>query len=294
MLYEHYQLKEHITISSLVTCYYFELSKTYQYSGERHDFWEIIYIDKGEVEAETDSGCYKLNQGDLLFHEPNDFHKIGSNGKIAPNVFIVSFVCHSSSMLFFTKNKRFHLNNEERFLLVQLMKEGLNAFGPNPIDSSPRTLSFLENSPFACEQMFKMYLEMLLIRFIRNGQPLNPNRPLSSTRENQAADLSDKIIAYLKNNLDQRLTLDHLSAVFNMGRTQLNLLFKKATGTGIISYANELKLGQAKIYIREEAYNMSEIAELLGFSSVHHFSRHFKKETGMAPTEYANTIKAHL
>lgn len=245
MSYEYYPLKDEITINSIVSCYYFELSKTFQYDGEKHDFWELIYVDKGEVEAETDSGCYTLKQGDLLFHEPDDFHRIRSNGMIAPNVFIVTFVCHSSAVRFFTENKRFQLLNNERSLLAELMREGVNTFGPNPLDNSTRKLSILPNAPFACEQMFKMYLEMLLIRLIRNGQSFHLDKPLSSTRENQATDLSDRIIAYLTNNLDKKITLHQVSAMFNMGKTQLNILFKKATGMGIIGYTNQLKLEQA-------------------------------------------------
>lgn len=115
---------------------------------------------------------------------------------------------------------------------------------------------------------------------------------MSTTAENQSAHLGKRIIAYLEQNLSAKITLDGLSAQFNMGRTQLNILFKRTVGTGIIAYLNRLKIERAKAYIREDIYNLTEISNLLGYSSVHYFSRHFKQSVGMTPSEYARTIKA--
>ncbi|MBP1992188.1 AraC-like DNA-binding protein [Paenibacillus eucommiae] len=294
MNYKRYKLREEIMIRSLVTCYYYELSKTFKYSGEKHNFWELLYVDKGEIEVETDSGYYAIKQGDLLFHEPNEFHRLKSNGKIAPNIFVVSFVCNSNPMAYFANNKLFHLGDYERSILAQLMKEGLDAFGPNPTDSSPKVLSFKKEASFASEQLFKISLEAILIQLIRKEQKTKHEKALStSTRENQAIHFSEKIIKYLEENLHKKITLDHLCAEFGIGRTQINIIFKKTTGIGLIEYVNQLKIDHAKIYIREEAYNITEIAELLGYSSVHYFSRHFKKATDMTPSEYSKTLKAH-
>lgn len=53
-----------------------------------------------------------------------------------------------------------------------------------------------------------------------------------------------------------------------------------------------MKIDYAKKYIRENDYNMSQIADILGYESIHYFSRQFKKVTGMSPTEYSKSIKA--
>ncbi|MEG2842596.1 MAG: AraC family transcriptional regulator, partial [Ruthenibacterium sp.] len=43
--------------------------------------------------------------------------------------------------------------------------------------------------------------------------------------------------------------------------------------------------------IREGSHNFTEIASMLGYNSIHYFSRHFKKVTGMTPSEYASSVK---
>ena len=57
-----------------------------------------------------------------------------------------------------------------------------------------------------------------------------------------------------------------------------------------MEYYSELKTKEAKKLIREKNYSINQISELLGYSSIHIFSRAFKKATGMAPTEYGKTI----
>jgi len=295
MDHEPYTPSENILISSFVSFYYFELSNRHIYPGEKHDFWEMVYVDKGEVEADTDTGLYSLQQGDILFHSPNEVHCLRSTHTTAPNLFIVTFFCHSEDMRYFNKFKHFRLGHSERPLLTQLMKEGLNAFGPNPLDLSRRNLTRVQDAPFASDQLFKIYLEMLIILLIRKEKNRKPPAPLSSsTRENQIAQFCDRIIAHIKDNIHTKITLNDLCAAFNVGRTHINILFKREIGIGIIEYANRLRIDYAKTHIREEIYNLTEISDLLGYSSVHYFSRHFKKSVGMTPSEYSKTIKSHL
>ena len=47
----------------------------------------------------------------------------------------------------------------------------------------------------------------------------------------------------------------------------------------------------AEEMIRQGSHNFTEIAALLGYNSIHYFSRHFKKVTGMTPSEYASSVK---
>ncbi|BBH23482.1 hypothetical protein Back11_48270 [Paenibacillus baekrokdamisoli] len=283
-----YRLSEQIVVNDIYTCYYFELSNQQRYNGESHDFWEMVYVDKGEVNANTESGYYRLNQGNILVHSPNEYHQLESTGNKAPNLFIVTFRCDNEAMKFFDEHKLFRIGQVEHAVLARLMKETLNSFGLNLFPVTPK-----QDAPFAAEQLFKIYLEQLLILIIRNERSDMPQAALlSTTRENQSAHLSKQIIEYLERNLSSKMTLDYLCAQFSMSRTQMNILFKRTVGIGIIAYVNQLKIEHAKKYIREEIYNLTEVSNLLGYSSIHYFSRHFKKTVGMTPTEYARTIKA--
>lgn len=89
------ELRKVIDVQSIVTVHYFEYAKNYVFEGERHDFWELLYVDKGEVEVMADEVGYRLKRGEMIFHKPNEFHNVFANGVVAPNLVVVAFVCPS-------------------------------------------------------------------------------------------------------------------------------------------------------------------------------------------------------
>ena len=58
-----------------------------------------------------------------------------------------------------------------------------------------------------------------------------------------------------------------------------------------MEYFGKLKIARAKEMIREGSRNFTEIAAALGYQSIYYFSRHFKKVSGMTPSEYASSVK---
>lgn len=57
-----------------------------------------------------------------------------------------------------------------------------------------------------------------------------------------------------------------------------------------MEFFNRLKIEKAKELIRTRQFTFSQIADQLGYSSIHYFSRQFKKITGMSPTEYTESV----
>lgn len=77
-----------------------------------------------------------------------------------------------------------------------------------------------------------------------------------------------------------------------IGRSQLQKLFKEQCNRGIIEYFSILKIEVAKELIRTNHMNFTQISAHLGYTSIHYFSRQFKKIVGMTPSEYASSVKA--
>jgi len=88
------------------------------------------------------------------------------------------------------------------------------------------------------------------------------------------------------------VTIENLMKYSGLNRMGVNRIFKQNYGISPIQYFIKLKIELAKKYLREDNYNISQVSELLGYSSVHYFSLQFKKTTGMSPTEYSTSIKA--
>ncbi|HOJ09033.1 MAG TPA: AraC family transcriptional regulator [Clostridiales bacterium] len=292
MVRARYILQNSLTIDKLITFYYMELTSKFMTRGERHDFWEFVYVDKGEIEILTDSKQYELNQGDIIFYKPNEFHAGRAKNNTNPNLIIISFECSAPCMEFF-EGKTFRLDEEERKILSRLIKEGVGAFDP-PVDSpNMRLPRRRQNAPFGSEQLIKNHLEILLILMIRKGDKRQENERLQTiTSENREEDLTAQIKEYMKSCICENLTPEQLCTAFAISRTQLMTMFKAKTGLGVKEYFNKLKIEKAKEMIRSGQYNFSQIAGYLSYNSVHYFSKQFKFITQMTPTEYARSVKS--
>lgn len=125
-------LKEDLIVKKIVTIHYFEYAKNYVFEGEKHDFWELLYVDKGEVEVMADNLGYKLKQGEMIFHKPNEFHNVWANGIVAPNLIVISFECKSPAISYFN-NKIINVGANESDLLANILREAKNAYS-SPLD----------------------------------------------------------------------------------------------------------------------------------------------------------------
>ncbi len=292
MNYVKTALTEEFTIKDIVTIHYFEFAKDYIYEGESHNFWEFVYVDKGEVEIMADTEGYKLKQGDVIFHKPNEFHNLWANGKAGPNLMVISFFCSSPSMSYF-ENKILSIGENERLLLAKIKKEAEGSFSSPLYVSTLEKLEKREISPFGGEQLIKLYLEMFLIYLVRKGSSITKEIRLSSAvKERSEESIVNKVVNYLQGNIYDNITFEDVCKFAHMSKTTLKTVFKSKSGTGVIEYYKLLKIEEAKKLMREEALNFTEISEKLGYSSVHYFSKHFKKSTGMTPTEYICSIKS--
>ena len=84
-----------LEIKNIYTIHYFEYHKDFSFSGEKHNFWEIMYVDRGEITATADEKSFVLKQNQLVVYSPDEFHALHANNITAPNTIIVSFECNS-------------------------------------------------------------------------------------------------------------------------------------------------------------------------------------------------------
>lgn len=284
-------LEEIIVINKIITIHYFEFASDYVFQGEKHDFWEFLYVDKGEVEIMADTKGYKLRQGDIVFHKPNEFHSVWANGVIAPNIVVVSFECNSAAMKFF-EGKILKLSPLNKNILGEIIREGKAAF-KNNLGKVYTSLVKKEEGEVASQQLIKLYLQMLLIKIIRENEAIKKEDRISSaTKERMENDIISNIIEFFKENIDKNFSFNDICVRFSLGKTHLKTLFKDCTNQGAMFYFRMLKIEEAKKLIREGKYNFTEISQKLGYESVHYFSRSFKKCTNMTPSEYDASVKS--
>lgn len=285
-----YQLSRLFNIPEIVTIHYFEYGTDFSFDGESHDFWEFLCVDKGDVTVQADHNIFHLKKGDIIFHKPNQFHSVSTSGITAPNLVVVSFVCSSPAMNFF-EDKILSLGERERNLLATIISEASDAFS-TPLDN-PFTNTLTKNpiqQPGA-EQIIQLSLEQFLISLYRKGEH-QESVVMKSVKLKQDEETFQHIVTYMETHLSDSLSIEQICHDNLLGKSQLQKLFRSKCGCGIIDYFSRLKISRAKELIREKNLNFTQIADALGYTSIHYFSRQFKKITGMSPSEYALSIKA--
>ncbi len=286
-------LKREITVDAVVTVHYLEHAKNYAFKGESHDFWELVYVDKGQLREVAEDVTYDLLQGQMIFHKPNEYHNLMANGTVAPNVVIVSFISDSPAMSFF-EDKLMYATQQQRKLLSNLIHEARQAFSCPLGDPLVPQMTVDNDAPFGSQQMVVMLLEQLLIDIQRGAAPV-VERPRMASSVKQRADneLTERVVHYMEEHLCENLSFSAICLFSAQSATNLKTVFKAVTGMGVMEYYRHLKIERAKQLLREGSGNITQIADRLGYTSVHYFSRHFKQSTGMTPREYTQSVQAH-
>lgn len=105
--------------------------------------------------------------------------------------------------------------------------------------------------------------------------------------EGRTHDIISPAIKYLEDNFtDPTLSNTVLAEKAAVSEVYFRRVFKSRYGTSPKQYIQDLRIRNAKNLLRNEYLSITSIAEMSGFSSVYHFSRSFKKETGYTPSEY--------
>ena len=98
--------------------------------------------------------------------------------------------------------------------------------------------------------------------------------------------LMELVKVYIENNFKNKLFLDEIARLFGISAGYLSRKFAEVNGVHFKEYINILRNETAKSLLKETDLNMTDICEKVGFENVEHFSRMFKKHTGLSPLKY--------
>lgn len=92
--------------------------------------------------------------------------------------------------------------------------------------------------------------------------------------------------AYIESNLHERISIEHLSSRFAVGRRNFDRRFIKATGNTPVEYSQRVKIESAKKAFENTRKTVNEVMFEVGYSDMKAFREVFRKITGMSPQEY--------
>lgn len=113
--------------------------------------------------------------------------------------------------------------------------------------------------------------------------------PSSITTSSLDEELVKKALLYVEQNIDNtEYSVDNLSRDVGLSRSQLYRKLQSITGLTPIEFIRSIRLKRAAQLLIKTQYNVSEITDMVGFSTHKYFNKYFKEEFGMTPTQFRN------
>lgn len=114
----------------------------------------------------------------------------------------------------------------------------------------------------------------------------NACRNVAVKKEEQSVSAVERARKYIDSNYNKDISLDDVSREVDISPYYFSKIFKEETGRNFVEYVTEVRMNRAKELLAFTDMPMKEICYEIGYSDPNYFSRSFKKNTGLTPTEY--------
>lgn len=237
-----------------------------------HNHTELFYIIGGEGQFLIQDQLYPVHINNLVIINPNVPHtEVSLNSQ--PLEYIVLGIGGVELQANNTANGQFSI---------------LDHFESVEISSCLRNiLREMEQKNTGYEDICQAYTEILIIRLMRNTSLAIPTESENVSTNRQCATVK----RYIDQHFKEALTLDQLAEKGHMNKFYLSHAFKRVYGSSPINYMISKRIDESKYLLAETDLSMSQIAQLLGFSSLSYFSQVFRRTQNITPMEYRQRNK---
>lgn len=261
-----------LSIGKMFTIFYQEKESGFVFEGEEHPSWELTYVDRGVLHSIVEDKHYVLNQGEAMFYGANQYHRqyAEEDQKVCFATISFSIEFRFASYLLHTV---FKFDNEKAALVSEILRE-------------------YEDQRAYSEDLMQCYIKQLIILILRSSAEACDHANLNSFVTQHTHNLIiDQALEFISNHIDGKIYISDIAKELNVSVSYLTALFKRYVKMTFSEYVMHVKLERSKDLIRQGEHNLTEIASLLGFSTIHYFSRQFKNKFGHTATEYSKSIK---
>ena len=274
MIWPTYDNKRFISIVCFISAFEKHLGRNFVFSGEMHDFWEMLYVIKGNVCVSADERVYELKENDIIFHKPMELHKFHSSCESV--IFVMSFKLNgelTSELCDRTQS----LNENQKNNLMNL----INLFKNNRVDADDLYYEFIgafDNKPLLINQA-ACATELFLLSVCED------KASLITASENIDAKIFKNTVIQMEKNITESFSVQDFADLQNVSVSYLKKIFSKYAGIGVHKYFIRTKITYA-CKLLKDGKNIYEIADILSFSSPNYFCLAFKRETGKTPSQF--------
>ncbi|MGJ8639539.1 MAG: helix-turn-helix domain-containing protein [Opitutaceae bacterium] len=268
----------------------------------RHEYFEMIYVDKGTMVNRFISDQVVMEAGDVLILKPYVRHVLedddsGESMKAYCCSFLPQVVDFSINSLEELKVSQ----SPNKFFfkpMLSLAEENVSAVHLKvPKDQRESFVALFDKLKELSHDytgkgfaLTRCYFLNLLTTLAEQYELDNVNA--SAVQSDVSVQVSRyksglrKALNYIHAHYDKTISLEEVAVMCGASESYFCRLFKHDTGMTFLNYLNGLRVERACVLLRDTCDSALEICYQVGFNEYTHFGRQFKKNTGMSPAEY--------
>jgi len=244
--------------------------------------YEINYIVSGKGWFEKNGVKYDVKQGDIFVSIPGEIHDGQADSKDPFRCFYIGFAFNNKYTTHGSLNSLSYIEKMLQKLQRPVSEDLFSIHMP-----FQRLLEEIANNIDEYSRlMIEMYLYQILIITYRNFYDSEKQKYFMHSMKNTNSNVIYKIICYIENNLLSMHKLQTIGNALGYSYSYLSRVFAKEIGLTLQDYCIRRKIDKALELLRSGEFTITEVADKLGYKSVHSFSKSFKKIVGISPTQY--------
>ena len=234
--------------------------------------YQLLYIASGKAHFYFQGKEEIISAGNMVLYRPKEEQRYYYYGAEHPEVYWVHFTG----------------NNVKNILRQYGIADDIHVIHTNTSLEYKRLFSLMIQELKLCkddyEELLVHYLKELLImihRVLINNPPGKSSFLITEM---------DEAVQYFHANYNQTISIEDYSAEHNMSVSWFIRNFKEYTNVTPAQYILSLRISNARTLLENTAYNVSEISNIVGYENPLYFSRIFKKQCGMSPSEFRKQL----
>ena len=259
-----------------------------------HSDYEIIYVEKGELEFHVDSLHTTLKAGQCAFVDGERIHHLRyKTPGINENYFCEGYIIwFDPNILTLTGSERC----QKQFIAPLLGgKYQIQEVFPGETDTEKRVIdsiveihSLFQEQPFGFELKIISKLIEILYEVVSN-HCYHPSLGMPATPAYEQSERLKRVFTYIDEHYNERVYVADLANVLNMSTDNFFKYFKEFTQMTPTEYINHYRIGQAESLLKTTDLPVTDISLSTGFDNVSYFIKTFKKYLGITPNRYRKT-----
>lgn len=262
-----------VHVEEILSAFYQVRKGGYVFPGEKHPYYELVYIDNGQLETTVEGVDYTLKKYDMMIYYPGQFHTQST---------LDDQTCSYLTIIFRMDD-----------LISEEMKNRIYKTRKDIYQVLCRFMKAVQTEDYLNHELAILYLKEIIVLLHQFDHKEEEEAGLNPLQQHYESTLLNEILVFIKNNVYTAFTVEDLCTKFCISRSSLQNLFRNNLDISPKQYISLTKLNQAKILIQQHSRTITEISDMLGFASIHYFSRKFKAQFGMSPTDYSKSIQYH-